>query len=71
MKQFSITIPDNKESLFIELMKNLSFVENIEELEELNISEEHKNIVRERAKASELNPLRKKKWDDVKHNLKL
>jgi len=33
MKKIVITIPDNKEELFIELMKDLSFVEWIEPIE--------------------------------------
>ena len=31
MKNFTITIPDNKENIFIEMMKSISFVKKIEE----------------------------------------
>lgn len=29
MKNFTITIPDNKESIFVEMMKSISFVKKI------------------------------------------
>ena len=31
MKNFTITIPDNKATIFIEMMKSISFVKKIEE----------------------------------------
>lgn len=37
MKQITVTIPDNKESLFMELMESLSFVENIEAIDNSDI----------------------------------
>ncbi len=30
MKSFTITVPDNKENLFIEMMQNITFIENIQ-----------------------------------------
>ncbi|MDO8929032.1 MAG: hypothetical protein Q7W54_08590 [Bacteroidota bacterium] len=56
MKQIAVTIPDNKESLFIELMKSISFVKEIETIEDFVIPEEQKQIVRKRIKASETDP---------------
>jgi hypothetical protein len=68
MTQFTISIDDNKASIFLEFMKNLSFVKTIEKVEAFTIPEEHKNIVRERIKKSEKNPKRLLDWDDVKDN---
>lgn len=71
MKQYTITIPDNKASSFIDMMKNITYVKNIEDNTEIDIPEEHKNIVRERIKKSEQDPSRRLKWDEVKHTIKL
>lgn len=70
MKQIAVTIPDNKESLFIELMKSISFVKEIETIEDFVIPEEQKQIVRKRIKASETDPSRLLKWDEVKSKIK-
>lgn len=70
MKQIAVTIPDNKESLFIDLLKNISFVKRIETIEDFIIPEEQKQIVRQRMKASENNPSVLLKWDEVKHKIK-
>jgi len=42
-----------------------------EDIDEYTISEDHKNIVRKRMKASETAPSRLLKWDEVKHKLKV
>lgn len=70
MKQIAVTIPDNKESLFIELLKSISFVKRIETIEDFVIPEEQKQIVRQRMKASENDPSVLLKWDEVKHKIK-
>jgi hypothetical protein len=70
MKQIAVTIPDNKESLFIELLKSISFVKGIETIEDFEIPEEQKQIVRQRIKASETDPSRLLKWDEVKRKIK-
>ena len=70
MKQIAVTIPDNKESLFIELLKNISFVKRIETIEDFVIPEEQKQIVRQRMKASENDPSVLLKWDEVKNKIK-
>ena len=70
MKQIAVTIPDNKESLFIELLKSLSFVKRIETIEDFVIPEEQKQIVRQRMKASENDPSVLLKWDEIKHKIK-
>lgn len=70
MKQIAVTIPDNKESLFIELLKSISFVKGIETIEDFEIPEEQKQIVRQRIEASETDPSRLLNWDEVKHKIK-
>ena len=70
MKQIAVTIPDNKESLFIELMKSISFVKEIETIEDFVIPEEQKQIVRKRIKASETDSSRLLIWDEVKNKIK-
>jgi putative addiction module component (TIGR02574 family) len=37
--------------------------------DEYEIPEEHKNIVRQRTKASQADPSRLLSWDEVKHNI--
>jgi len=39
MKQFTISVPDSKAHLFVEIMKNLSFVKNIKENDKILIHE--------------------------------
>lgn len=68
MKQFTISIPDNKAVMFFELMNSLSFVNHIEEIDYFIIPEEHKKTVRERIKKSNENPEILLDWDDVKDN---
>lgn len=70
MKQIAVTIPDDKEFLFIELLKNISFVKGIEPIEDFEIPEEQKLIVRQRMRASENDPSRLLNWDEVKHKIK-
>jgi len=71
MKQYTITIPDNMANSFVDMMKNITYVKNIEDSTVIDIPEEHKNIVRERMKASEKDPSRLLDWDKVKHKIKL
>jgi hypothetical protein len=71
MKQYTITIPDNKASSFVDMMKSITYVKNIEDNTEIDIPEEHKNIVRERIKKSDQDPSRRFNWDEVKHKIKL
>ena len=70
MKQYTITIPDNMASSFVDMMKNITYVKNIEDSTVIDIPEEHKKIVRERMKASEKDPSRLLEWDKVKHKIK-
>ena len=71
MKQIAVTIPDNKESLFIELMKNLSFVKGIENVENINIPEWHKAIIDQRMENYKVNPESFLDWEDVQREINL
>lgn len=71
MKNFTITIPDNKENIFIEMMKSISFVQNIQVSNDIDISEEHKEIVRKRIKRMEENPESCLSWEDIERKIKL
>ena len=69
MKYITLRIPENKFSFFMELLKNFDYVK-VEE-KDIEIPEEHKNTVRQRMKASEVNPSRLLKWDEAKNKLKV
>lgn len=71
MKNFTITIPDNKESIFIEMMKSLSFVKKITAANDMDISEEQKEIVLSRMQYMEENPERCLSWEDIESKIKL
>ncbi len=69
MKQIAVTIPDNKESLFIELMKSLSFVKNVETIESTDIPEWHKAIIDQRMENYKKNPESYRDWDDMQKEI--
>lgn len=71
MKNYTITIPDNKENIFIEMMKNISFVKKIEAANDISISEEHQKIVHRRIKRMEENPESCLSWEDIERKIKL
>ena len=71
MKSFTISIPDNKEDLFIEMMKNISFVKNIKEEISADIKQEHKDIVRKRIQRIEEHPESCLLWEDIEHKIQL
>ena len=60
MKEVTLRIPDKKFGFFMELIKQLGF----EVSEEVEIPEEHKDIVRERIKTSK--PEEKVDWKDAR-----
>jgi hypothetical protein len=70
MKSYTITIPDDKENIFIEMMKSLSFVKKIEDSNLSYIPEEHKEIVLQRAKNMEEHPESNLSWIEIERNLK-
>lgn len=71
MKQFTISIPDSKADLFLEIVKSISFVKKIEEGYQQDIPEEHKNMVRERIKKYENKPESYLEWEDIDKQLRL
>jgi hypothetical protein len=71
MKNFTITIPDNKENIFIEMMKSISFVQKIQASNDIDISEEQKEIVRNRIQRMEDNPESCLSWEDIERKIKL
>ncbi len=66
MKQIAVTIPDDKEKLFMELMKSLSFVKHVETFE---IPDWHKNIIEERIEDYAKHPEEHEEWGTLKKKL--
>jgi len=71
MKSFTISIPDNKEDIFIEMMRSISFIKNIKEETSTIIPQEHKDIVRNRIQAMENHPESCLKWEDIEDKMQL
>ncbi len=71
MKSFTISIPDNKEDLFIEMMKNISFVKKIKEEISSEIKQEHKQIVRMRIQRLDEHPESCLQWEDIERKIQL
>ena len=67
MKEVTLKIPENRLTFFMELVEQLGF----EVAGELEISEEHKAIVRDRIKKSDQNPERLLDWEQVQDNFQL
>jgi len=61
MKEVTIKIPEKKVSFFMELIRQLG----LEVAEEVEIPEEHKQIVRERVKKYENSPGSYLSWNDI------
>ena len=65
MKEITLKIPDTKFSFFMELVKQLGIeVDN----KNIEIPEEHKNLVRERIKTAKQEDY--VSWEDVREQLK-
>jgi hypothetical protein len=71
MKSFTITIPDDKENIFVEMMKSISFVKTIEAGSDVNITEEQKEIVLKRAERMKEYPESCLSWDEIERKIKL
>jgi hypothetical protein len=69
IKQIAVTIPNNKESLFIELMNSLSFVKKVESIDNTYIPEWHKTIIDERIENFKNNPESYLDWEDVQKEI--
>ncbi len=70
MKSYTITIPDDKENIFIEMMRSISFVKKIEDSNLSVIPEKHKEIVLRRVKQMEEHPETNLSWTEIERNLK-
>ena len=67
MKTFSVTIQDNKENIFMELMKSVSFVKKIEAVSDANdIPQWHKDILDKRMEYKKSDYLN---WDEVQEEI--
>lgn len=67
MKTFSVTIQDDKENIFIELLKSVSFVKNFEALSDNNeIPLWHKDILDKRLETNTEDYLN---WDNVQKEI--
>ena len=71
MKQFTVTIPDNKMNLFVEMMGSISYVEKVEEICAIEIPEEHMAMVRERIEKYKDNPESYLEGDEIESKIKL
>ncbi|MFW6277709.1 MAG: addiction module protein [Prolixibacteraceae bacterium] len=69
MKQVILEIPDNKYKFIMELLKSFRYLK-VQDTD-ISIPEKHKNIVRQRIKASETDPSRILNWDEVKNQFDL
>ena len=69
MKQYTITIADDKVDFFKELIKNLPFVSDFREKSDYEIPEEHKTIVKERINKYKNSPQNYQEWDDIEKRL--
>lgn len=63
MEELTVRVPSERLDFFKELLKEL----DIEVAQQIEIPEEHKNIVRERIKRSEQNPERLLNWEEVRN----
>ena len=68
MKQITLNIQEDKYPFFIELIKSLDFVQV---QGDFFVSDEKKEIVRERIKMSDKHPDRLLDWDEVKDSFVL
>jgi hypothetical protein len=67
MVQYHISIPENKESIFIELMKSLNFVKKISKEEEVLLTDKQKAVLNKRLDNFEPDNLHE--WNDVKKEI--
>ncbi len=69
MKQFTITVADDKVDFFVELMKRITFVKEIKEEKGFEVPEEHKSLVRERIAKYKNSPDSYLDWDEIEEKL--
>lgn len=71
MKQFTITIPDQEESSFVELMKSVPYITRLEETTVFDIPEEQKQLVRDRIESYRNSSESYLSLDDLEDKLRL
>ena len=69
MKQFTITVTDDKVDFFVELMESITFVKEVKEEKGFEVPEEHKSLVRERIAKYENSPDSYLVWDEIEERL--
>jgi len=69
MKQFTITVSDDKVDFFVELMESISFVKEVKEEKVFDVPEEHKSLVRERIAKYKNSPESYLDWDKIEEKL--
>jgi hypothetical protein len=69
MRQVILEIPDKKYNFIMELLKSFKYLK-VEDTA-ITVPEEHKNIVRQRIKASKEDPSLLLNWDEVKNQFNL
>ena len=67
MKEIILKVPDQKVDFVLELVKQLGLEVETDQIE---IPEDHKNIVRERMSKSKEDPERLLDWNEVKNSYK-
>jgi len=71
MKQFTITIPDQEENSFVELMKSVPYITQMEETTFFDIPEEQKQLVRDRIETYKNSPESYLSLEDLADKLRL
>ena len=69
MKQFTITVSDDKVDFFLELMESISFVKDVKEEKVFNVPDEHKLLVRERIEKYKNSPESYIEWNKIEEKL--
>lgn len=69
MKQFTITVSDDKVDFFVELMESITFVKEVKEEKGFEVPEEHKSLVRERIAKYENSPDSYLEWNEIEEKL--
>jgi hypothetical protein len=69
MKQFTISVSNDKVDFFLELMESISFVKEVKEERGFEVPEEHKSIVRERISKYKNSPDSYLEWHEIEEKL--
>jgi len=69
--KITVNIKNSKVGFFVELLRNLDFVtiESAQDIEGIELSKEHKNILDQRLKDYQNNPDDVIKWEDFKEEM--